>query len=120
MARPKKTADTRRDYQVIFRLAAEEHDLLCGKAARAGIPPNELARRLVLKRQGKLVIQVSRRCDPAFLKRLDRIGHNLNQLVKNAHIFGRVSPHVAQLCAMIERMTDETLKDAPGGPDDGS
>ena len=45
----------------------------------------------------RLVIQTYRACDPAFLKRIDQIGHNLNQIVKNAHIFGRVSPLIDQL-----------------------
>lgn len=111
MSRPQKTADNRRSYQVIFRLNRREHDLLHHKAELAGLSPNGLARRFTCNGSKTLVIRTSQRCDPAFLKRLDQIGHNLNQLVKNAHIFGRVSPQVDLLCGKINRVIDDALKE---------
>ncbi len=90
MSRPKKNADTRRSRQVIFRLTEQEYALLSATAERAGLTPNELGRRIIRKVRRRVVINTYRHCDPAFLKRIDQIGHNLNQVVKNAHIFGRV------------------------------
>lgn len=111
MARPGKNAEERRSRQIIFRLTGAEYEALCAAAARAGLPPNELARQLACKGQARLVVRTVQRCDPAFLKRIDRIGHNLNQLVKNAHIFGRVSPRIAPLCEIIDRLLDEALRE---------
>ena len=117
MSRPKKNADARRSCQVIFRLTAQEYERLNRVAARAGLTANELAWRLVRKGRDQLVIHTQRRCDPAFLKRIDRIGHNLNQLVKNAHIFGRISPHIEPLCITIDRLIAEAVEE---DADDGS
>ena len=117
MSRPKKNADARRSRQIIFRLTAQEYDRLHRVAERAGLTPNELAWRLVRKGRDQLVIHTHRRCDPAFLKRLDQIGHNLNQIVKNAHIFGRVSPHIEPLCLTIDRLIAQTIEEDAG---DGS
>ena len=98
MARPTKNADRRRSRHVIFRLTEEEYARLHEKSALAGLTPNELARKLTSKGKRELVVNTHQRVDPALLKRIDRIGQNLNQLVKNAHIFGRVSPQVEGLC----------------------
>lgn len=115
MSRPKKNADARQCHHIIFRLTAQEYEEHCRVAERAGLAPNELARQLTRKRRGRVVIQTLRRCDPAFLKRIDRIGHNLNQLVKNAHIFGRISPHIDPLCATIGRLIAEALEEDSDG-----
>jgi hypothetical protein len=40
-----------------------------------------------------------------------RIGNNLNQLVHNAHIFGRVSPQVETLCQEIHQVVLEAVKE---------
>ncbi len=112
MARPQKNADARRSRHIIFRLTDEEYDRLDALAQRTGLPPNELARRFTRRGGRKLVVQTSRRCDPAFLKRIDQIGHNLNQLVKNAHIFGRVSPRLQMLCDAIEQIVTLAMEDS--------
>jgi hypothetical protein len=62
------------------------------------------------------VVKTYRRSDPAFLARLDRIGHNLNQVVKNAHIFGRVSPRIEQLCREIDRIVMQAIEESFDGP----
>jgi mobilization protein NikA len=111
MSRPPKETETKRRLQVIFRLTAAEHDRLSDQARQAGLSPNDLARHRALN--GRLVIQTYRHCDPAFLKRLDRIGHNLNQLVKSAHIFGRISPLIEPLCRTIDRLIAEALEEHP-------
>jgi len=99
----------------MFRLTEEEYALLCAIAARAGLSPNELGRRIIRKVRRRVVINTYRRCDPAFLKRLDRIGHNLNQVVKNAHIFGHVSSRIEQLCALIDEIVTQAMEDTTDG-----
>ena len=116
MSRPRKNAAARRTRQIIFRLTAAEYDQLSALADRAGLTPNELARWLARRARRRLVVRTLRRCDPAFLKRLDRIGQNLNQLVKNAHIFGRISPRVEMLCLAIDEIVSKALEE----PDDDS
>lgn len=116
LSRPRKNADSRRSRQIIFRLTAAEYDQLSALAERAGLTPNELARRLARRARKRLVVRTLRRCDPAFLQRLDRIGQNLNQLVKNAHIFGRISPRVEMLALAIDEIVARALEEA----DDGS
>ena len=68
---------------------------------------NELARQLTRRGGRRLVIQVARRHDPAFITQLQRIGLNLNQLVKRAHILGGVSPRVNLLCEQIEGLVQD-------------
>ena len=115
MPRPQKNAAVRLSRQIIFRLSEPEYDGLCSKAQRAGLGPNDLARRLACKSEGRVVIKTYRYCDPAFLTRIDRIGNNLNQLVKSAHIFGRIAPEIEQLCQQIHGILDEALaEDARG------
>jgi hypothetical protein len=113
MSRPTKNAKERRSRHVIFRLNEAEYAGFCALAARAGLAPNDLGRRLIRRGAKRLVVRAYRHCDPAFLTRLDRMGHNLNQLVKNAHIFGRVSPRIEPLCAAIDRLVMQaTAEDA--------
>lgn len=109
MARPTKNADRRLSRHVIFRLTEEEYESLHDKAVLAGLSTNELARRLTNRGKQKLVVETTKRVDPAFLKRIDRIGQNLNQLVKNAHTFGRISPQVDALATAIDEIIHEAL-----------
>ncbi|MFD2257702.1 hypothetical protein ACFSSA_13545 [Luteolibacter algae] len=109
MARPTKNADRRLSRHVIFRLTDEEYASLHDKAVLAGLSTNELARRLTNKGKRKLVVKTHKRVDPAFLKRIDRIGQNLNQLVKNAHIYGRVSSQVDTLATTIDEIIHHAL-----------
>ena len=113
MARPTKNADRRLSRHVAFRLTEEEFNSLHDKAAQAGLSANELARRLTTRGKRKLVVETTKRMDPAFLKRIDRIGQNLNQLVKNAHTFGRVSPQVDALAATIDEIIHHALHEEP-------
>lgn len=109
MARPKLNAQDRRTRRIVFRVTEREFERLCALAAAANLRINQLARRAVLSRADKLKIETHSVTDPALLTRLDRIGHNLNQLVKNAHIFGRVSPQVPELCRRIDALMDEAI-----------
>lgn len=111
MARPRKGKAERHSHQIVFRLTAAEFERVQAKAERAGLGANELARRMVRRGGGRVVIETSRRTDPAILKRLERIGLNLNQLTKNAHIFKRVSPRVEFLCQEIQELMSQTLEE---------
>ena len=53
----------------------------------------------------------------ALRKRLDQIGHNLSQIVKNAHLFRQASPLIIeQLCRTIDQIITEALEERPDGP----
>ncbi|MEO5958783.1 MAG: plasmid mobilization relaxosome protein MobC [Opitutaceae bacterium] len=104
MPRPKKTTATLASRQIIFRLTENEYAELAAVAGRAGLRVNELARRLARRGGQRVVIRTSRRHDPAFIAQIRGMGQNLNQLVHNAHIFGRVSPKVAEVCEEIRRI----------------
>ncbi len=98
---------------VSFRLTERDFLRLAHKAASAHLRPGELARRLVLSKLERLVIKTCGQHNPAVVKQLHHIGHNLNQLVKNAHIFGRVSPHIEGLCRRIEAVLDGAIGKEP-------
>jgi hypothetical protein len=116
MSRPEKNAEERRSRIISFRVTELEFDELAAIAARAGLPPNELARRLTLRRSKRVVIHTHRRCDPALLKRIDQIGNNLNQVVKSAHIFGRLPPGLEQLCEAIDALVTQAIDDTIDDP----
>ena len=110
MARPKLPPSERKTHRIVFRLTDQEYLPLDQKAAAQSIPTNELARQLTLSKIEKLVVEAQTGANPALLKQLHYIGHNLNQLVKNAHIFGRVSPRIEQLCQRIDTLMDKTIE----------
>ena len=109
MARPSKADTTLLSRQIAVRLTEDEHEELMRIARSAGVRPAELARLLIRRRRGSIVFEVSPTPCPTVLKRLDRIGRNLNQLVKNAHIFKRVSPRVERLCEEITSLILESV-----------
>lgn len=111
MPRPPKASAAKRSRHVIFRLTEDEYLHLLAVATRAGLQPNHLARMLVVRRNQDIVIATTQRLDPALIKRLERIGCNLNQLVKNAHIFGHVSPTVEAMCEELRRIVQAAMED---------
>ncbi|WP_425503903.1 plasmid mobilization protein [Cerasicoccus frondis] len=111
MARPSLPQSRVKTRIVSFRLNDAEHARLAHKAASANMRINEFARRASLSGGGRISIRTVKQCDPALMKQLYHIGHNLNQLVKNAHIFERVSPQVDELCHRIDRLMDEALNE---------
>jgi hypothetical protein len=114
MTRPRLPAAKKRSSSVCFRISEAEHAQLAAQAERLSCSVNQLARRLTLTRAERVTFRVAATSDPALLKHLHRIGHNLNQLVKNAHIFGRVDPKVGELAERIGRLIDEA-EQANGG-----
>ena len=109
MSRTKKSAPTRHTHQVSFRLTEGEYTKLAITAFRAGVSPSQLARMLVRSRRAKVSVEVLQRTDPALLKRIERIGNNLNQLTKNANIFKRISPTVERVCEEIREILSEAF-----------
>ena len=109
MSRPRKTAASRMSCKITFRLTQAEYNKLDAEAQRIGLSANQFARKLACSRAGKLITKTYKRFDPAYIAQLKRLGNLLNQLVKNAHIFKRVSPKVSQLCLQIEKIIFEAI-----------
>jgi len=104
MPRPRKPSDTQLSRHISFRVSEAFHAAITADASEAGLGPNELARLLTMRGQGRLVINTTRQHDPAFIAQVHRIGLNLNQLVKSAHLRGSVSPLVDHVCAEIQTL----------------
>lgn len=102
MARPRKPNETRKSRVITFRITETEFNELLSVANVAGMCVNKIARLAALANAGRIVVKTHAKADPALIAKLHRIGHNLNQLVKNAHIFGRVSPRLEELADTIE------------------
>lgn len=117
MARPSKPARSRKARTIIFRVTESEYARLEQIAAAAGVRVNDLARDLSLSRTTKIRIEKVDKADPALLKRLDRLGNNLNQLAMRSHLTGRVP---ASLKALCDRISDIVLEAAEREWDDGA
>jgi hypothetical protein len=98
---PTQNARYKLSRQVSFRLTETEYLRLTAFAERAGVHVNEMARIFTTKGDHEITIARSHSPDPAIVKRLDRIGWNLNQLVKNAHTYQNVPPAAAEVCEEI-------------------
>ena len=109
MARPRSPQTKLMTRRVVFRLTESEFLRLAHKAAALNMKINAVARLLVTSSIERSLSVGDAPLDPALLKQLYHIGHNLNQLVKNAHIFGRVSPRIETLCKRIEALMDEAV-----------
>jgi Mobilization protein NikA len=84
MARPKKQPHEKRDQRFNLRYTAAEIEHLRGQAERAGLCPHDYARKRTL---GHAVVTAkSQRTNPALISELNRIGVNLNQLARMAHL----------------------------------
>ncbi len=109
MSRPSLPQANRKNRVVSFRLTAAEYTRIAHKSAACNLRVGDLARMLVLSRSESVNINVISQCDPAVIVQLNHIGHNLNQLVKNAHIFGQVSPEVNRICQTIKSVIDKSI-----------
>jgi len=104
----------RKSRSISFRLSEADYARLAYQAAGLNLRVNDLARRLALNGTDPLAVKTYRQNDPALIQQLLHVGHNLNQLTKNAHIFGRISPQVPALCQRIERIIDQALEEKGG------
>ena len=104
MPRPAKSPASIASKYVSFRLTEAEYAVLEATACRAGLGVNELVRRLARRSGGRVIIHTTKRYDPAFIAQVRAIGTNLNQLTHNAHIYGRISPKIGEICDEIRRI----------------
>lgn len=109
MARPTLHRTRLRTRRIVYRLTDTEFLRLSHRAAQLDMRVNEFARMLALEEDKAASPGTNNRHDPALIRQIYHIGVNLNQLVKNAHIFGRVSPNVEKLCQRIEALMDEAI-----------
>lgn len=91
MARPKKTADERRDFIVSFRCNASEMSRLSAKADKAKQPVNAFARASALR--GKVSVVHEQRLDFDTRHQLRAIGNNLNQIAHALNSSKAVDTH---------------------------
>ena len=112
MARPKKDSGELRGAPIAFRPTDDERMIIHDKAAMAGMTVSEYALTQCL--HGHIVMHEYRRLDPAVFEELRRIGVNVNQHIRMAHVEGRQpDPDVKRLYAKIERIIDEDLGYGP-------
>ena len=110
MPRPPKQPDTRKAHVISYRVTDSEHVNLARRAAAANLRINEFSKELALSKCNTLKVETTMRYDPRLINELNRIGTNLNQMVKRFHMTGRVSPKMEALCDRIEALIDEAQK----------
>ena len=108
MARPQSEKHTHRTRRIIFRITESEYLRIAYQAAAFDLKVNSYARVIALQNKDSF-INAPLVSNPALIKQLHYIGHNLNQLVKNAHIFGKVSPKIELLIQRIEDLMDQAI-----------
>ena len=103
MPRPKKPAEESRRRQVRFRLTDAEYERVRPNAEAAGVSVPVYMRRAAL-RSRVVVREAPKSHDVRLVAELNRIGVNLNQLVRGFHATGKVPPRLAELCDRIEEL----------------
>lgn len=115
MPRPRKQSDSPLSRYVSFRVSEARYADVEAIASRAGMRVNELARRLFHRGSRRVTVQVTRRVDPALITELRYIGNNLNQVVRNIHLRGRIPSKLEDLCAEIQRIVVAAAQDEDRG-----
>lgn len=92
MARPKKEQAQKRPHRISVRLSDDELLHLRERANQAGSSTSNYLRKVALS--GKVVVR-QKTDNGAVVRQLLRIGNNLNQLTRMAHIHG--NPHREKL-----------------------
>ena len=111
MARPNDPPHHRKTRVISFRVTSSEAARLQFNAVAQDYSVNRYARDLVLETVRSPRLEIHTRLDPAFIAQIQKIGINLNQLCKNARIFGRVSPQVETLCSKITRLIEQAIRE---------
>ncbi len=112
MARPKKQPAERRTVSLSCRVTLLERLRIDAAAAQAGLSPSEYIRRQALT--GRVTVQGKRTLDPALFDQIRRIGVNLNQLTRVAHMEGKIPSGLRAVTAAIERLIVRSLEPEPG------
>ena len=106
MARPSTSEDARKSRVISYRVTPAEHARLAHRAASANMRINEIAKELALSKSDTLKVATFMKYDPLLINELNRIGNNLNQMVKRFHATGRISPVMETLCDRIDQLID--------------
>ena len=101
MARPRKDSDELRTETLAFRLTPAERIQIEQAAAKANLTPSAYARMQALK--GRVVVPEHRTLAPDLFDELRRIGVNLNQLTRLAHINEDPPKDLPRLCTALDR-----------------
>ncbi len=109
MARPKKTKEERLSELLAIRLTPTDYAELSASAIDANMTITDYARQQILN--GHVVINQTRKLDPADYNQIRRLGINLMQMLHSANITGKIPPEVARLCDRIERFLAKTFDD---------
>jgi hypothetical protein len=106
VARPRKEQIEARSERLNLRLTLGERATLEAKAAAAGVPPTDYARRLAL--DGQLTIVQAKAADPQLVLALNRVGVNLNQIARaiNAHT-GFPPADLSRTLARLNQLLDD-------------
>ena len=107
MARPRKDPDELRTETLAFRLTPAERLQIEAAAAEAGLSPSAYARKQAVK--GRVIVPAHRTLDPALFDELRRIGVNLNQLTRLAHIREEPPPGLPRLCTALDQFLAREL-----------
>lgn len=107
MARPPTPKDQRKSHIISYRVNEAEYARLSHRAATANMRINEIAKELALSKSDTLKVETYMKYDPLFIHEINKIGANLNQMVKRFHMTGRVSPLMEALCDRIDDLIDE-------------
>jgi len=112
MARPKKAAAESRGKSIAFRVTPEEKASIDARAAQAGMMRSDFVREMAMT--GKVVVRQSKNPNFQLINELNKIGVNLNQLVHNAHIYGRMPKTLPGVLAEIERLVVQAAGEVDG------
>lgn len=111
MGRPRKADDERRTERLPApRVTVAELAFVEAQAATAGLDPSEFIRRRVL---GRKVAPARTVADERLLVEINRVGVNLNQIAKAAHLGKTLE---GKLAAALEDVQTAMAKVAAGGP----
>lgn len=107
MARPKKERGALRAGRIAFRLTEAENMQIEEAARKAEMTPSEYARMQAL--EGRVIVSQNRTLDAAVFDELRRIGVNLNQLTRLAHVKENMPPELPRLCEQLERFLSREI-----------
>lgn len=99
----RKPVHSRRDKQMTFWVTAAERDRIRENAERAGVSPSAFVRGLAL---GKPMTAKPQGEAKELLRQLNRIGNNLQQLQRHAHMIG---PSVCECLTHVYARVDAAL-----------
>jgi hypothetical protein len=100
--------DARRTRRLIVRVSDEEQTRIRDGARKAGLRVSEYVRRMAI--DGEVVVRRDSAYGMSMASQLRRIGVNLNQLTRLAHIEGELPPELAQLCGRVEGILDKIVE----------